>query len=474
MQKAKNLYIPKNSFLFSCDFESLYSNIDLNLALNIISDFMKNKIPLSILSSDISIIGFREILNLVFSNNFFSYKKLYFKQILGIAMGSICGPTVANIFVYIFEDKWLTIYRPIFYVRFIDDIFLVTNTPNVDSLNTSFGNLKLNIVTNKIVNFLDLNISIDLLSNRLKFSLFIKPTNTFSYLLSNSNHPNFIFNNIPKSLFIRIRRICSSFSDYLYFSRLLTSQLASRGYKFSFLRKVSNMVSNLDRDSILQYKDKNLNSKFVDNIFFQLCYSMNLPNVKDILENSWISIPKSLPILNNYKIKSIFNINSNLSSLLVHNFPLNKPLNFFYKKCVLPKCVCNFAITSKYLYFNNFYLPILSNSSCKATEVVYILNCSLCNIFYIGQTGRSTKERISTHLGDIKRKNYKSCVALHFNQDGHSISDHFNFCVFNKNLEYMKRLNTETQLIHLFLSVGAKLINDYIPKIYRNHTKLFS
>ena len=44
--------------------------------------------------------------------------------------------------------------------------------------------------------------------------MYIKPTNTFSYLLTNSNHPEFIFNNIPKSLFIRIRRICDSLIDY--------------------------------------------------------------------------------------------------------------------------------------------------------------------------------------------------------------------------------------------------------------------
>ena len=58
----------------------------------------------------------------------------------------------------------------------------------------------------------------------------IKPTNTFSYLITSSNYPKFIFKNIVKSLFIRIRRICSDFSDYLYFSRLLTFQLQKRGY----------------------------------------------------------------------------------------------------------------------------------------------------------------------------------------------------------------------------------------------------
>jgi hypothetical protein len=85
--------------------------------------------------------------------------------------------------------------------------------------------LNLNIVHAKSICFLDLLISYDYITHNLKFSLNIKPTNTFSYLLKGSNHLDFIFNNIPKSLFIRIRRICSEYSDYLYFSIKLACQL---------------------------------------------------------------------------------------------------------------------------------------------------------------------------------------------------------------------------------------------------------
>ena len=76
-------------------------------------------------------------------------------------------------------------------------------------MSTAFGSLKLNIITGKIVNFLDLNISIDFNSNFLDFDIYYKPTNTFSYLFISSNHPTYIFKNIIKSLFIRLRRICT-------------------------------------------------------------------------------------------------------------------------------------------------------------------------------------------------------------------------------------------------------------------------
>ena len=55
-------------------------------------------------------------------------------------MGSICGPSIANIFVFLYEKKWLTIHRPLIYLRFIDDLFLIINNLIVlESLKKSFG-----------------------------------------------------------------------------------------------------------------------------------------------------------------------------------------------------------------------------------------------------------------------------------------------------------------------------------------------
>jgi hypothetical protein len=152
---------------------------------------------------------------LIFDFNYFysintKSVKTYFKQINGLSMGCICGPSIASLFVYILEIKWLRIHKPLFYGRFIDDISLISNEKlNERDFKSYFLNLKLNIIQSKVINFLDLEISLDILTKKLNFSLYVKPTNTFCYLHINSNHPKFIFNNIPKSLLIRIRRICT-------------------------------------------------------------------------------------------------------------------------------------------------------------------------------------------------------------------------------------------------------------------------
>lgn len=145
LQKTIDMVIPDEYELLSGDFDSLYNNIILILALDIICDFVKDKFY----SEHINIIAFREILKIIFNFNIFKYKNSFYRQVKGIAMGSKCGPSIANIFVYIFEKKFLHIHRPyiLCYKRFIDDIFLIFKKGfNIDLLLKSFGNLKLNIV----------------------------------------------------------------------------------------------------------------------------------------------------------------------------------------------------------------------------------------------------------------------------------------------------------------------------------------
>ena len=190
IQKAQFLNFPQNCSLYSCDFESLYTNILLVDACDYICDYIKDKLDESL----ISIHGFKTLLEILFNNNYFIFKNQIYKQKSGVAMGTICAPNIANIYVYCLERKFLQIHRPLFYCRFIDDIFIIVfSSFNIQILLNSFDSLTLNIVTNKTVNFLNLNISLCNLRGILIFSTYFKPTNTFSYLLNSSNHPPHIF-----------------------------------------------------------------------------------------------------------------------------------------------------------------------------------------------------------------------------------------------------------------------------------------
>ncbi|CAF1127635.1 unnamed protein product, partial [Brachionus calyciflorus] len=454
------------SFLATGDFDSLYSNIDHSDCINVIGDFLRDKL----ISSHISLVGFIAILNLILENNYFSFKEFcFFVQKLGIAMGSKCGPSIANIYVYCYEKKWLYIYRPFFYVRYIDDIFVVfDNLDILETLRRAFGSLKLNIEHKETVNFLDLNITLDKFSNNLVFDLYSKPTNTFCYLSTFSNHPDFIFENLPKFLFIKIRRICSNLTDFTKNSLRLTKQLIERGYIRSKIDKVFNMVFKLDRNDLLDYKIKPFREK--DVIDFKINFDINSKDFKGVFKKAFVKYFGNIEETKKLRFRLINKMQNNLSSILVHDFKFPVSKSFCYQKCSNVDCsICRFADISYSIKLkDNFFLPIWDISSCNSLNCVYVIYCKLCNEYYIGRTN-SIKKRIYKHIYDIKNfKPFKlnsTSISIHFNLKFHIFQEHFKFYIYRNNLSEKTRLNLECFLINLFLKYDLKLINDFILNI---------
>ena len=128
----------------SCDFESLYTNIKPNHAVNILTEFISEFLN----NNDfITPLGFKTLLEIIFNNNTFKFDNMFFQQIIGVPMGCKCGPSVANLFLYLIERSWLNTNSPLVYARFIDDIFYASSSKlDIISFQNHFGYLKLNIV----------------------------------------------------------------------------------------------------------------------------------------------------------------------------------------------------------------------------------------------------------------------------------------------------------------------------------------
>jgi hypothetical protein len=275
-------------------------------------------------------------------------------------MGSICGPSIANIFVFLYEKKWLTIHRPLIYLRFIDDLFLIINNLIIlESLKESFGDLELTFNIEKTVNYLDLEITRNDLTSLLDFSLFFKPTNTFSYLHISSNHPKYIFSNLIKSLFIRAKRICSKLIKFIYFGSVISDQLISRGYERNLIDKIFTMVSRLDRDSLLLYK-KRKNINFENTFLLKNRYDNNVHNFKEIAYKAFDTFKEENVIFKYHKLMIVNTMQNNLSSILVHNFKYPYIKSFSFKHCENLDCkTCLFSnFNEKVFLTKNFILPI--------------------------------------------------------------------------------------------------------------------
>ena len=54
--------------------------------------------------------------------------------------------------------------------------------------------------------------------------------------------------------------------------------------------------------------------------------------------------------------------------------------------------------------------------------VVYLIPCSECSAVYIGETGRTLKERLAEHKRAVRMENVNNGIAVHSLKTGHSIA----------------------------------------------------
>ena len=116
-------FVPDNSYLVSVDVKSLYTNIPNAERVKSVKTSLE-KCSKRTASTKVVTTFLALILTL---NNFIINCK-YYLQIKGCAMGAICAPSYANIFMDHFERKFIYPFIKTFsliYFRFIDAIFFI-------------------------------------------------------------------------------------------------------------------------------------------------------------------------------------------------------------------------------------------------------------------------------------------------------------------------------------------------------------
>ena len=123
INKTDNFAVPPNSFLGTMDVKSLYTSIPNNEGIASVKkkyDHYPNKtIPTKIITT---------FLALILTLNNFIFNSKFYLQTKGCAMGTICTPSYANIFMSEFEEKHiypLIKNKSVIYLRYIGDIFMV-------------------------------------------------------------------------------------------------------------------------------------------------------------------------------------------------------------------------------------------------------------------------------------------------------------------------------------------------------------
>jgi len=134
-RKLNTLVISPNASLFTYDAVSMYTNIEINDCLERISTF------LSTIWDRIECAAVTSAMEIVMRNNRMRFGDLIFHQIRRVAMGMSPAPTIANLYIAIYEATHilplLTSFL-FFLKRFIDDglgIWLHDPDPDVDAAN---------------------------------------------------------------------------------------------------------------------------------------------------------------------------------------------------------------------------------------------------------------------------------------------------------------------------------------------------
>ena len=200
----------------------------------------------------------------VMQNNYFSYDGQFYHQIRGGAMGSPLTLTVANCYMFFFEQQ---IIKQIkngggLYFRYIDDLFIAINWParhlvkQIDRWNKFDENIKLAANISSTINFLDLYIENQ--DGILFTKVYQKPSYEPYYLPFNSIHPLHMKKNIPFAMLLRAMRYCSTFHSYVEEREKLRITLLLNKYPNKIIeQQFNNLLSKYNIDQPLNFNNYN-------------------------------------------------------------------------------------------------------------------------------------------------------------------------------------------------------------------------
>ena len=429
----------EKTFLVTMDVSSLYPNIDHTEGIQACHNLLSRS------SSQIPTETVTDLINLVLTSNTMGFLNRFFHQIKGTAMGTAMAVNYANIFMANFESNLLRAYtektgkQPALWLRFIDDIFFVWQGDE-GSLKeflafcnsyAKSNNMKSNIsftyaYSEKSVNFLDTVVSLEA-DGTISTDLFTKPTAAYQYLHQSSYHDPHLIKAVPKSQFIRIRRICSTLDQYWSHANNFIKHFQKRGYNLNRLRDTATEISAIHRDQLLLPKEKQSN----DRIPLIIPYHHHLGKLSKILHDNYRKMVTETPAMKRVfpaPPMVAFKRNKNLSDTLI------QAKHWLRSKHQSPNQEGRDRTRIKHQMNKSGKLCNPKNGrSCavaggKPTDkgVIYAVKCKKHNVIYVGATTDHLNQRMNRHRSDISHYPERCELPRHFSD---------NDCCFDRDAE---------------------------------------
>ena len=109
-----------------------------------------------------------------------------------------------------------------------------------------------------------------------------------------------------------------------------------------------------------------------------------------------------------------------------NNFPFNHK-GSTYREAVILKINFSAFVNQYAFYSTGQKFKIKSHITCETSNVIYMIQCTKCNLQYIGETKRRFKDRFNEHRRPIINPfcSYThTAVSRHFLTSGHAAEDH--------------------------------------------------
>jgi hypothetical protein len=325
LEDLKTLDIPNNALLFSADAKSMYTNIDTTVGIQSFRDFFTSHETLIPVNFPVNL--FLRALELVMSNNIFSFGNTTWLQLSGTAMGTPAACSYATITYGQYENAVILPEfdtQLLYYRRYIDDIFGIWVPPETEKETTwnefkkrvnQWGTLEWIIQEpSKKTVFLDLNI--ELRDTKIHSSTFQKALNLYLYIPPTSAHPPSCLKGLISGEMRRywLQNDPSSFETIL---KKFIIRLTERGHQLQYLLPLLQQAAKLINNQRIHKENKdNRNTLFIHHRYHPR--GLQRKDIRDIYDRTL------KPFLNFDAMTVAISRPNNLREILTKT-PLKKP-----------------------------------------------------------------------------------------------------------------------------------------------------
>lgn len=367
--------IEEDETMVSFDVKALFPSIPVKEAINLTEGWLIQQHTEPQWRAKVK--QFLRLTKLCMEENYFTFRGEFYKQLKGAPMGNRLSPFISEIFMAKLESDLISKgLLPRFWARYVDDVFAIVKTKDLDSTLTTLNGLHIDISFTYEVEkegrlpFLDILL---LRKQRtLEIEIYRKPTNTNRIIPRTSQH------SYPHKM--------AAFNHMIH--RMLTLPISPDGQK-------------KETEHILEIARLN-------------------------------GYPKQM-ILNLINKRKRTLHRETLTSLTADQEP-SKRIVFSFNRfsTSLQRKLSGYGLDIVYSSRNNQLGTLLGTTKDPIDKMeksgIYKITCPHCSKIYIGQTKRNMETRLKEHLREAeiaKKKNsteFRSKVAEHIVSEDHPIS----------------------------------------------------